>query len=95
MNHIWEHAGQKFQYLSFYSLPEDAWHHELSGLGTQAYACVVIPDTTPDDGPFTPGPPEDVTLVLRDGIIPWPIWVAFLSALRSSGDLTSGFPTDG
>lgn len=83
---IWEHAGQKFEYVSTYCLPEDAWHHELTGLDSPAYACVVIPDATPD-GPFTPSLPSTVTLRLADGTIPWPIWTIFMSVIHDSHDL--------
>lgn len=83
----WEHDGQKFQYVSTYCLPADAWHHELTGLDSAAAACVVIPDATPD-GSFTPSPLETVTLRMAEGTFPWPIWMAFMGVVRDSHDLT-------
>ncbi|MTD15061.1 hypothetical protein GIS00_14050 [Nakamurella sp. YIM 132087] len=84
---MWEYDGRRFMYVSGYMLDEGAWHHELSEIGSEACACIVIPDATPDDGPFTPGASETVILRTAAGTIPWPIWVAFMSRVHESNDL--------
>ncbi|MFC0541391.1 hypothetical protein [Kutzneria chonburiensis] len=86
---IWEHDGQMFEYISTYCLPEDAWHHEVTGLSASAYICLVIPDLTPD-GPFTPAPPDNATLRFFDSTIPWPIWTKFMTAVQDSRHFAEG-----
>ena len=87
MTKTWEHGKRQFQYVSFYCLPEDAWFHEVSESSGTAYACLVVPDMTPDDGPFTAGPPANATLRFSEGEIPWPIWLRFMVAIEASGHI--------
>ena len=48
---------------------------------------VLIPDATPDDGPFTPKGSTHARVVLDDGDLPWPVLSRFLQSVDSSGDI--------
>jgi hypothetical protein len=54
---VWEHDRRLYEVNSYYSLPDDAWQYELVGLtgapGIGPYLTIVIPDATPEPGPFT------------------------------------------
>ncbi|RZS32290.1 hypothetical protein EV193_113134 [Herbihabitans rhizosphaerae] len=86
---VWEHDGDKYEYESYYSVPDEAWRHELMPLDgapeTYPWMHVVVPDTV-DDGPFTPAPPERVTVAVGgDGELPWPVVRRFLEEVYDSG----------
>ncbi|GAA0793839.1 hypothetical protein [Spirilliplanes yamanashiensis] len=85
-----EYDGKLYEITSGYSLPDDAWHHELSGLsgepGTGPYLTFAVPDATPD-GPFTPKSAEHVVVHAGGGVVPWPVLEALIGRLESSGDL--------
>ncbi|WP_433792948.1 hypothetical protein [Actinoplanes sp. CA-252034] len=86
-----EYEGKLYQFSSGYNLPDDAWTYDLCGLsgapGTGPYMVIVIPDATPDDGPFTPRPAQYVTVHAGGGVVPWPVLAALIGQVESSGDL--------
>lgn len=90
---VWAHDGKLYEVNSYYSLPDDAWQYELVGLsgapGTGPYLIVLIPDATPDDGPFTPRVAEPVQ-VIQHGQTPWPVLHRFVDLIEGSGDITYG-----
>lgn len=87
---IWPDDGKLYELVSMYSLPDDAWHYELTGLsgspGTGPYLAVDVPDATPD-GPFTPREAQHVVVHAGGGVVPWPILTRLIERLDSSGDL--------
>lgn len=91
---VWAHDGRLYEVNSYYSLPDDAWQYELAGqdgaLATGPYLSVLIPDATPDDGPFTPRQAEHVRVVVHDGLTSWPVLRRFVNLIEASGDITSG-----
>ena len=88
---IWEHDGKQYEVNSYYSLPDDAWQYELVGVAgppeNQQYLAIRIPDSTQDDGPFTPKPAGEATVSARGDDLPWPILRRFISWVEASGDL--------
>ncbi|MEV0570260.1 hypothetical protein [Dactylosporangium sp. NPDC050588] len=88
---VWLHDDKLYEVSSGYSRPDDAWQYELTGLtgapGTGPYLEIVIPDATPDDGPFTPKPANHVFVRAAGGQVPWPILTKFIGLVESSGDL--------
>jgi hypothetical protein len=91
---VWAHDGKLYEVNSHYSLPDDAWQYELAGIsgspGTGPYLAVLIPDATPDDGPFTPKQAEHVRALIHDGQAPWPVLHRFVDLIEDSGDITHG-----
>ncbi|GCD96030.1 hypothetical protein [Embleya hyalina] len=91
---VWAHDGLLYEVESGYSLPDDAWRYELAGIsgapGTGPYLVVLIPDATPDDGPFTPKRAEHIRTVIHDGRTPWPVLLRFVDLIEGSGDVTHG-----
>jgi len=87
---IWSHDAKLYELVSTYSLAEDAWHYELTGLtgapGTGPYLTVAIPDATPD-GPFTPMPAQFAMVHAGGGTVPWRVLARLIDVLDSSGDL--------
>jgi hypothetical protein len=99
---IWCHDGKLYDVNSYYSSPDDAWQYELVGLtgapGTGPSFTVVIPDATPDDGPFTPRPAHHAQVHVAGGQLPWPILHKLIEMVESSGDLVEeqrNAPPDG
>ncbi|MET8148265.1 hypothetical protein ACIBSW_30950 [Actinoplanes sp. NPDC049668] len=90
---IWSYDGKLYEIISMYSLPDAAWHYELTGLtgspGTGPYLAIDIPDATPD-GPFTPRPAQHVVVHAGGGVVPWLILKKLIDQLDSSGDLVDG-----
>ncbi|MEV8514890.1 hypothetical protein [Dactylosporangium sp. NPDC051484] len=90
---VWLHDDKLYEVSSGYSLPDVAWQYELTGLtgapGTGPYLEIVIPDSTPDDGPFTPGPAHHVFVRAGGGQVPWPILTKFIGLVESTGDLVA------
>jgi hypothetical protein len=87
MVEIWEHDGAVWDYLSYYSLVEDAWVHEARSFeGGTRHVEIVIPDATPDDGPFIPRP-DDAFIRMGEGSIPAGILTRLIAAARDAGDL--------
>ncbi|MEU7802413.1 hypothetical protein AB0B10_24430 [Micromonospora arborensis] len=89
---VWHHDGKLYEVNSYYSLPDDAWQYELAGLtgasgAAGPYVAIVIPDATPDDGPFTPRPAQHALVHLGGGQLPWPILRKLIEMVESSGDL--------
>jgi hypothetical protein len=88
---VWFHDGKRYQVDSYYSLPHDAWHYELSGLtgapGTGPHITVVVPDATPDDGPFMPKDATHALVAVAGGVTPWPILRRLLDLAKSSSDM--------
>lgn len=88
------HNGAKYQIVSMYLLPQDAWTYELTGpygtSGPPAGLAVMIPDATPDGGPFTPSDAADATVALASGSLPWPLVLRFLRFVETSGDIVTG-----
>ncbi|SCG63483.1 hypothetical protein [Micromonospora coxensis] len=85
---IWSHGTELYEVNSYYSVPDDAWQYELTGMSPAGgHLSVVIPDATPDDGPFTPQPAHRVLVQVGDRQIPWPIFRRFIDLVESSGDL--------
>jgi hypothetical protein len=93
---VWSHEGTLYEVNSFYCLPEDAWHYELTGFcgaaGTGSHITVAIPDGSPEDGPFTPQPAGLAVVHFGGGQAPWPILRRFLDLVESSGDLVDSQP---
>jgi len=93
---VWSHDGKLYEVASGYSVADDAWHYELTGLtgipGTGPYLAVAIPDATPDDGPFTPHAAEHALIAVADGVTPWPILRRLLDLVIASGDLPDALP---
>jgi hypothetical protein len=85
-----EHDGKLYEVISMYSLPDDAWRYELTGLtgspGTGPYLAIDIPDATPD-GAFTPRPAQHVRVHAGGGVVPWLILQQLIDQVDSSGDL--------
>jgi hypothetical protein len=86
---VWDHDGKLYEVDSYYSLPDGAWQYELVGLtgapGTGPYLTIVIPDATPEPGPFTPKGAGHVLVSVADGVTPWPILRRLLDLVESSG----------
>ena len=74
---VWDHDGKLYEVNSYDSLPDVAWQYELIGLtgapGTGPYLAIVIPDVTPDAGPFIPRHVGHALVRIGDGVTPWPI----------------------
>jgi hypothetical protein len=86
---VWSHGSKNYDVVSYYSLPDDAWNYELTGLSDiRLWIAIQIPDATPYDGPFTPRPAREALVMVTDGEIPWPILRRFMDLVESSGDLT-------
>jgi len=89
---LWAHDGALYEVNSYYSLPDDAWQYELVGRAgaptTRSYLIVLIPDATPQDGPFTPSHCEHARVMVHDGQTPWPILRRFVDLIEQSGDIT-------
>jgi len=87
---IWSYDGKLYEIISMYSLPDDAWHYELTGLtgppGTGPYLAIDIPDTTPD-GALTLRPAQHVKVHAGGGVVPWLILKQLIDQVDSSGDL--------
>jgi hypothetical protein len=87
---IWSHDGKLYEVTSAYSLPDDAWQYELTGLtgapGTGPYLAIAIPDATPGC-PFTPKHADHVLVAVARGVTPWPILRRLLDLVESSGDI--------
>ncbi|WP_436522803.1 hypothetical protein [Actinoplanes sp. HUAS TT8] len=85
-----EFGGRLYEIDSWYCLPENAWHYELSGLsgapGVGPYLTFAIPDVTPD-GAFTPSSAQHVVVRFGGGVAPWPVLQELIGRLDSSGDL--------
>jgi hypothetical protein len=88
---VWDHDGKLYEVNSYYSLPDDAWQYELVGLtgapGTGPYLTIVIPDATPEPGPFTPKHAGHVLVAVAGGVTPWPILRRLIDLVESSGDI--------
>jgi hypothetical protein len=94
---LWAHKGMLYEVNSYYSLPDDAWQYELVGQAaeptTRPYLIVLIPDATPQDGPFTPSHSACAQVTVHDGQIPWPILRRFVHLIDQSGDITQEHET--
>jgi hypothetical protein len=92
---VWSHDGRLYEVNSYYSLSDNAWQYELVGLtGARGpHMAVVIPDATPDDGPFTPKPADHVVVSVGDGRTPWPVLRRLLDLVESSGDIAESRPS--
>jgi hypothetical protein len=89
---VWDHDGMLYEVNSFYSVPDDAWQYELSGNsgppGGGPELVVSIPDSTPDEGPFTPRPSHQVKVFFHGSAgVPWPILRRFIAFVEASGDI--------
>lgn len=88
---VWDHDGKLYEVNSYYSLPDDAWQYELIGLtgapGTGPYLAIVIPDVTPDEGPFIPEHAGHALVRVGGGVTPWPILLQLIELAESSGDI--------
>lgn len=87
----WTHRGEVYQVNSMYLLPDDAWVYELFGpaghSGKAPGVIVLIPDATPEDGPFTPMGAPHVRVLVEDGHLPWPVLLRFVRLVEQSGDI--------
>jgi hypothetical protein len=87
---VWDHDGKLYEVNSYYSLPDVAWQYELIGLtgapGTGPYLAIVIPDATPDEGPFSPKHVGHALVRIGGGVAPWPILLRLIE-LAESGDI--------
>jgi hypothetical protein len=89
----WEFDGAVYEVVSFYSVAGDRWSYELTGPDRSCVA-VIIPDVTPEAGPFTAEPSTSVRVITTDGTLPWPVLIRFMDLVESSGDIkvVSGGP---
>ncbi|MGW4948196.1 hypothetical protein ACWEOZ_42150 [Actinoplanes sp. NPDC004185] len=82
--------GELYEIISMYSLPDDAWHYEVTGLtgppATRPHLAIDIPDATPD-GAFTPEPAEHVVVHAGGGVLPWLVLEKLIDQLDASDDL--------
>jgi ribosomal protein L7/L12 len=89
----WTHDGEVYEVNSMYLLPDDAWAYELTGprgnSGRGPGLMVLIPDATPDDGPFTPMAAAHARVLVEDGHLPWPVLRRFVRLVVRSGDLVA------
>jgi hypothetical protein len=86
----WAYGDEIYHMNSMYLLPDDAWAYELTPAAhdrDRMSLTVLVPDATPDDGPFTPQGSTHVRVVLEDGDLPWPVLSRFLQSVVSSGDI--------
>src|SRR5690349_8614452 len=87
---IWSFGGEQYEIISMYSLPDDAWHYELTGLtgppAARPYLAVDVPDATPG-GAFTPQPAQHVVVHAGGGVLPRLVLTRLIDQLDSSGDL--------
>jgi hypothetical protein len=84
------YAGEVYEVNSMYLVPADAWVYELTSPDSRPkrMSCaVLIPDATPDDGPFTPMSTTHAQAIVQDGVLPWPVLTEFLRLVDASGDL--------
>ena len=84
------HADEIYRVNSMYLLPDDAWAYEMTPAACdrgRMSLIVLIPDATPDDGPFTPKGSAHARVVLEDGDLPWPVLSRFLQSVVSSCDI--------
>lgn len=90
----WTYNGAVYQVNSMYLLPDGAWTYELTGphgtSGKVTGLAVVIPDATPDGGPFTPMDSTHAHVVTDDGHLPWPVLLRFIRLVETSGDIAPG-----
>ena len=66
----WAYGDEIYHMNSMYLLPDDAWAYELTPAARnrdRMSLTVLVPDATPDDGPFTPQGSTHVRVVLEDG----------------------------
>lgn len=103
---VWSHEGELYEVVSGYDSSDDAWTYELTPLGAtrgddpsarpdQAVLEVRVPDATPDEGPFTPRPSDEVTVSWAgSGRLPWPVLRRFLALVESRGDIIGATPGD-
>jgi len=79
---IWAYGGRKYEINSYYSVPDDSWLYELSGLaddvGTPPCIAVAIEDATPDSGEFTSKGDQYVLVRVASGQTPWAILNQFV-----------------
>ncbi len=86
----WVYDGTSYRMNSMYALPENAWTYELSGPSSSyGTVAVVVPDTTPDDGPFTPMDASHARVTAGDGELPWPLMLRFIRYVEASGDIVA------
>jgi hypothetical protein len=86
----WTHADEVYEVNSMYLLPDSAWAYEMTPVTAdrgRMSLIVLIPDATPDDGPFRPRGSTHAQVVLDDGDLPWPALSRFLQVVESSGDI--------
>ncbi|MDG4764408.1 hypothetical protein O7632_09870 [Solwaraspora sp. WMMD406] len=89
---LWEHDGRQFEVNSFYFSEHDSWCYEMYEVDTQsadnAYIEVRVPDASPDDGPFTPQPADQVSCTAHGKLsFPWPVFRRYIDAINASGDI--------
>jgi hypothetical protein len=91
----WVHADEIYHVNSMYLLPDDAWAYEMTPAACdrgRMSLIVLIPDATPDEGPFTPEGSTRARVVVEDGDLPWPVLSRFLQSVDSSGDIINDPP---
>jgi hypothetical protein len=69
---IWQHDGRRYEFASFYPLPDVAWAYELTALNHAGYLSILVPDATPGDG-FTPLDESHTYVRWSTGVLPWPL----------------------
>lgn len=86
MGEVWEFEGKQYSYESYYHLDQDAWVHEIASENNSGFLMIVVPDATPDDGPFTPRRDEAV-LRFTEGELPVSIVERLIHTARAAGDI--------
>jgi hypothetical protein len=82
-----------YEVNSMYLAWEEAWTYELTGPyetpGSVAGLAVVIPEATPEGGPFTSMGSARARVVVASGQLPWPVLLRFLSLVEASGGIVA------
>jgi len=69
---IWRQAGERYEFVSFYPHPDEAWVFEVTALDRRGYLAILIPDATPD-ADFTPMDESHAYVRWDDGTLPWTV----------------------
>jgi hypothetical protein len=95
---VWEHESRRFEVNTYHYGIEDSWCYELYEVkpddSPNDYLAILIPDASPEAGPFIPMPIDQVTLEIHgDWTLPWPVFRRFLDAVRAAGDIVEAGTT--
>lgn len=88
----WSQGDRRFEVNHYHYGEAGSWCYELyevePGTTENNYIDVLVPDASPESGPFVPMPAEHVTLTMHGRWeLPWPVFRRFLDAVRAAGDI--------